>query len=263
MWGKTVTTTWKETSGVITSYNFGTKADNPINIEFVGQADGSTGTIKSNSDILLGGDIHMGQVDITSTTGSIGHIDDATVISDNASFKAYDDIDVIQKNVNEALRLKAESTNGGNINIQAIASNANNMVYIDKVSTTGNVNITAEGSLLTEKGDTVVLTGNGITLQSYGGGINLVIDGGTEGTNAYAVDDISLTEANGHMYLGEIVAEDGDVVLKVTGDGAGFVDAIVNNSNNNKDDNRIEEWKNSVCLAQIPRTRRRTIRATS
>lgn len=242
-WGKTVTTRWKETSGMITAYNFGLKADNSIGIEFVGQAEGSTGTIKSNSDILLGGDIHMGQVDIISTTGSIGHIDDATVISDNVKFKAYDDINVFQKNVNDELRLKAESTNGGDINIQAIASNANNDVYIDNVSTAGNVNITAEGSLLTDKGDAVVLTGNGITLQSYGGGIDLVIDGGTEGTNAYAVDDISLTEANGHMYLGEIVAEDGDVVLEVKGEDAGFVDAIVNNSNGNKDSSRVDEWK--------------------
>lgn len=243
-WGKTVTTRWKETSGMITAYNFGVKADNTIGIEFVGNKT-STGTIKSNSDILLGGDIHMGQVDITSTAGKIYHEGDATVISDNAKFNAQTGIDVIQKNVNNALHLNAESA-GGDINIQAIAANANNDVYIDNVSTAGNVNITAEGSLLTEKGDAVVLTGNGITLQSYGGGINLVIDGGTEGTNAYAVDDISLTEANGHMYLGEIVAEgldgEGEVVLEVTGDKAGFVDAIVNNSNDNKDDNRIEEW---------------------
>lgn len=244
LWGKTVTTTWKETTGMITAYNFGVKADNTIGIEFVGNKTGSDGTITSNGNILLGGDIHMGQVDITSTTGSIGHIDDATVISDNASFKAYDDIDVIQKNVNEALRLKAESTNGGNINIQAIASNANNMVYIDKVSTTGNVNITAEGDLLNGIEDTVVLTGNGITLQSYGGGIELVIDGGTEGTNAYAVDDISLTEATDHMYLGEIVAEDGNVVLKVTGEDAGFVDAIKNNNvMSESDQDRINSWK--------------------
>lgn len=243
LWGKTVTTEWKETSGVITAYNFGLKADNSIGIEFVGNKT-STGTITSNSDILLGGDIHMGTVKIESTAGKIYHEGDATVISDNASFKAYDDIDVIQKNVNEALRLKAESTNGGNINIQAIASNANNMVYIDKVSTTGNVNITAEGDLLNGIEDTVVLTGNGITLQSYGGGIELVIDGGTEGTNAYAVDDISLTEANGHMYLGEIVAEDGNVVLKVTGDGAGFVDAIKNNNvMSESDQDRINSWK--------------------
>ena len=244
LWGKTVTTTWKETTGMITAYNFGVKADNTIGIEFVGNKT-STGTIKSNSDILLGGDIHMGQVDITSTAGKIYHEGDATVISDNAKFNAQTGIDVIQKNVNNALHLNAESA-GGDINIQAIAANANNDVYIDNVSTAGNVNITAEGSLLTEKGDAVVLTGNGITLQSYGGGINLVIDGGTEGTNAYAVDDISLTEANGHMYLGEIVAEgldgEGEVVLEVTGDKAGFVDAIVNNSNDNKDDNRIEEW---------------------
>lgn len=243
LWGKTVTTEWKETSGMITAYNFGLKADNSIGIEFVGNENSSIGTIKSNSDILLGGDIHMGQVEITSG-GSINHVDTATVISDNASFKAYDDIDVIQKNVNEALRLKAESTNGGDINIQAIASNAKNMVYIDNVSTTGNVNITAEGSLLTEKGNTVVLTGNGITLQSYGGGIDLVIDGGTEGTNAYAVDNISLTEANGHMYLGEIVAEDGNVVLKVTGEDAGFVDAIKNNNvMSESDQDRINSWK--------------------
>lgn len=241
LWGKTVTTTWKETSGMLTAYNFGVKADNEIGIEFVGNSTGSVGNITSNGNILLGGDIHMGQVDITSTAGKIYHEGDATVISDNAKFNAQTGIDVIQKNVNNALHLNAESA-GGDINIQAIAANANNDVYIDNVSTAGNVNITAEGSLLTEKGDAVVLTGNGITLQSYGGGINLVIDGGTEGTNAYAVDDISLTEANGHMYLGEIVAENGDVVLEVTGEEAGFVDAIVNNSNDNKDDNRIEEW---------------------
>ena len=243
-WGKTVTTRWKETSGMITAYNFGLKADNSIGIEFVGQAEGSTGTIKSNSDILLGGDIHMGQVDIISTTGSIGHIDDATVISDNAKFKAYDDINVIQKNVNDELRLKAESTNGGDINIQAIASNANNDVYIDNVSTAGNVNITAEGSLLTEKGDTVVLTGNGITLQSYGGGIDLVIDGGTTATNAYANGGIYLSEATGDMYLGEINSENGGVVLEVKESGAGFVDAIVNNDvMSESDQDRIDGWK--------------------
>lgn len=250
LWGKTVTTTWKETSGVITSYNFGTKADNPINIEFVGNADGSHGNITSNSDILLGGDIHMGQVDITSTAGKIYHEGDATVISDNATFDAHTGIDVIQKNVNGALTLDAK-TESGNVNIQAVAANANDMVYIKNVSTgKGNISITAEGSLLnyhdngtSMAAQTPVVIGDGITLQSYGGGIDLVIDGGMGGTNAYAVDDISLTEATGHMYLGEIVAEDGNVVLEVKGEDAGFVDAIVNNSNDNKDDNRIDEWK--------------------
>lgn len=264
LWGKTVTTEWKETSGMITAYNFGLKADNSIGIEFVGNKT-STGTITSNRDILLGGDIHMGQVDITSTGGSINHVDDATVISDNASFKAYDDIDVIQKNVNEALRLKAESTNGGDINIQAIASNANNMVYIDKVSTTGNVNITAEGDLLNgtrQEGQVAVVSGDSITLQSYGGSIGsdneenggrLLIDGdvhyGVEGDtthnaiNANAVGSVYLTETDGNMYLGEIVAENGDVVLEVKGDDAGFVDAIVDNSNGNQDSDRLAEWE--------------------
>ena len=259
-WGKTVTTRWKETSGMITAYNFGLKADNPINIEFVGNKDGSIGDIISNSDILLGGDIHMGQVDIISTTGSIGYIDDATVISDNAKFKAYDDINVIQKNVNDELRLKAESTNGGDINIQAIASNANNDVYIDNVSTAGNVNITAEGDLLNGKrqdGQVAVVSGDSINLQSYGGSIGtetdkLLIDGDVSyvassdknhgAINANAAGSVYLTEVDGHMYLGEIVAENGDVVLEVTGDGAGFVDAIVNNSNGNKDSNRVDEW---------------------
>lgn len=242
LWGKTVTTEWKETSGMITAYNFGLKADNSIGIEFVGNKT-STGTITSNSDILLGGDIHMGTVKIESTAGKIYHEGDATVISDDATFNAQTGIDVIQKNVDKNLHLNAVSA-GGNINIQAIAANGNNNVYVDNVSTTGNVSITAEGSLLTDKGDAVVLTGNGITLQSYGGGIDLVIDGGTEGTNAYAVDDISLTEANGHMYLGEIVAEDGDVVLEVKGEDAGFVDAIVNNDvMSESDQDRIAAWK--------------------
>lgn len=253
LWGKTVTTTWKETSGMLTAYNFGVKADNPINIEFTGNVGGSIGTITSNGNILLGGDIRMGEVDITSTAGNISHLGDATVISDDASFIAKTGIDVIQKNVSKDLHLNAVSDSGA-INIQAIAANANiNDVYIDNVSTTGNVNITAEGDLLNGKTDgSIVLTGNGITLQSYNGSIGsdseknggrLLIDGGTTATNAYANGGIYLSEATGNMYLGEIVAEDGNVVLEVKKSGAGFVDAIENNSNGNKEDNRVAEWK--------------------
>ena len=262
-WGKTVTTTWKETTGMITAYNFGLKADNPINIEFVGNADGSQGTITSNSDILLGGNINMGTVDIISTTGSIGHIDDATVISDNATFKAQTGIDVIQKNVDNALHLNA-TTASGNINIQALAGNANNMVYIDNVSTgKGNVSITAEGDLLNGtrldgQSASAVVSGDSINLQSYGGSIGtetdrLLIDGDVSyvadsdknhgAVNANAAKGIYLSEVDGNMYLGEIVAENGDVVLEVTGKDAGFVDAIVNNSNDNKDSTRVDEWE--------------------
>lgn len=278
-WGKTVTTRWKETSGMITAYNFGLKADNSIGIEFVGQAEGSTGTIKSNSDILLGGDIHMGQVDITSTGGSINHVDDATVISDNASFKAETGIDVIVKNeanpsklngtdtlgldgeeLGNPLHLKATTTSG-DINIQAVAANEYKDVYIDNVSTgAGNVTITAEGDLLNGKrqdGQVAVVSGDSINLQSYGGSIGtetdkLLIDGDVSyvassdknhgAINANAAGSVYLTEVDGHMYLGEIVAENGNVVLEVKGEDAGFVDAIVNNSNDNKDSNRVEEW---------------------
>ena len=265
LWGKTVTTEWKETSGMITAYNFGLKADNSIGIEFVGNENGSIGTIKSNSDILLGGDIHMGQVDITSTAGKIYHEGDATVISDNATFDAHTGIDVIQKNVNGALTLDA-TTDSGNVNIQAVAVNANDMVYIKNVSTgKGNVNITAEGSLLNYRDNETVMTaqtpvviGDSINLQSYGGSIGmetdrLLIDGdvsyvansdkkhGAISTNA--AGSVYLTEVNGNMYLGEIVAENGDVVLEVKENNAGFVDAIENNSNGNKDDNRVAEWK--------------------
>lgn len=285
LWGKTVTTEWKETSGMITAYNFGLKADNSIGIEFVGNENGSIGTIKSNSDILLGGDIHMGQVEITSG-GSINHVDTATVISDNASFKAETGIDVIVKNeanpsklngtdtlgldgeeLGNPLHLKATTTSG-NINIQAVAANEYKDVYIDDVSTgKGNVTITAEGSLLNGKlTNDYAVSGDGITLQSYGGSIgsnnekyggSLLIDGDVSyvadsdknhgAINANAAGSVYLNEVDGNMYLGEIVAEgldkNGNVVLEVSGDGAGFVDAIVNNSNDNKDDNRIEEWK--------------------
>lgn len=251
LWGKTVTTTWKETSGMITAYDFSVKADNKIGIEFVGNSTGSIGNITSNGNILLGGDINMGSVDIISTAGNINHLGDATVISDNATFNAATGIDVIQKNVDKALHLNAVTTSG-DINIQAIAANANNMVYIDNVSTgKGNVSITAEGSLLNGKMDgSAVITGNGITLQSYNGTIGasgteddrLVIDGGTAATNAYANGGIYLTEATGNMYLGEIVSENGDVVLAVKGEGAGFVDAIKDNSNGNLNSDRVEEW---------------------
>ena len=253
LWGKTVTTTWKETSGMLTAYNFGVKADNKIGIEFTGNASGSTGTITSNGNILLGGDINMGSVDIKSD-GSISHLGEATVISDDASFSAATGIDVIQKNVSKDLHLNAVSDSGA-INIQAIAANANiNDVYIDNVSTTGSVSITAEGDLLNGKIDgSTVLTGNGITLQSYNGSIGsdseknggrLLIDGGATATNAYANGGIYLSEATGNMYLGEIVAEDGNVVLEVKKSGAGFVDAIVNNDvMSESDQDRIAAWK--------------------
>lgn len=281
LWGKTVTTEWKETSGMITAYNFGLKADNSIGIEFVGN-ETSTGKITSNSDILLGGDIHMGQVDITSTGGSINHVDDATVISDNASFKAETGIDVIVKNeanpsklngtdtlgldgeeLGNPLHLKATTTSG-DINIQAVAANEYKDVYIDNVSTgAGNVTITAEGSLLNGNIGTngYAVKGDGITLQSYGGNIGsseengrLLIDGDVSyvadsdknhgAINANAAGSVYLTEVNGNMYLGEIVAEDGNVVLEVTGDGAGFVDAIVNNDvMSESDQDRIAAWK--------------------
>lgn len=278
LWGKTVTTEWKETSGMITAYNFGLKADNSIGIEFVGN-ETSTGKITSNSDILLGGDIHMGEVEITSTGGSINYVDTATVISDNASFKAETGIDVIVKNeanpsklngtdtlgldgeeLGNPLHLKATTTSG-DINIQAVAANEYKDVYIDNVSTgAGNVTITAEGDLLNGKrqdGQVAVVSGDSINLQSYGGSIGtetdkLLIDGDVSyvassdknhgAINANAAGSVYLTEVDGHMYLGEIVAENGNVVLEVKGEDAGFVDAIVNNSNDNKDSNRVEEW---------------------
>lgn len=261
LWGKTVTTTWKETSGMLTAYNFGVKADNKIGIEFTGNASGSTGTITSNGNILLGGDIRMGEVDITSTAGNISYLDVATVISDNASFSAVTGIDVIQKNVSKDLHLNAVSASG-DINIQAIAANANiNDVYIDNVSTgNGSVNITAEGDLLNGNTGTngYAVKGDGITLQSYTGTIGaadsrLLIDGDVHygvdedtthnATNAYANGGIYLSEATGNMYLGKINSENGNVVLEVKESGAGFVDAIENNSNGNKDDNRVAEWK--------------------
>lgn len=263
-WGKTVTTTWKETSGMITAYNFGLKADNPINIEFVGNKDGSIGDIISNSDILLGGDIRMGEVDIISTVGNISYLDDATVISDDASFSAATGIDVIQKNVSKDLHLNAVSASG-DINIQAIAANANiNDVYIDNVSTdNGSVNITAEGDLLNGNTGTngYAVKGDGITLQSYTGTIGaadsrLLIDGDVHygvnedtthnATNAYANGGIYLSEATGNMYLGEINSENGDVVLEVkdSNSNAGFVDAIVNNDvMSESDQDRIAAWK--------------------
>lgn len=257
LWGKTVTTEWKETSGMLTAYNFGLKADNPIGIEFVGNADGSTGTITSNSDILLGGDIHMGKVDITSTTGNIRHEGDATLVSDNATLNAQTGIDIIQKNMSDALRLNAVSADG-NINIIALAANSNNSVYVDNVSTAGNVNITAEGDMLngTNADNVAHITGNEITLLSYGGSIGssdqggrLMVDGGTAGINAQASEGIYLSETNGNMYLGKVAAENGDVVLEVQTADAGFVDAFTDNSViSESDEARIESWEKLALL---------------
>ncbi len=287
LWGSHVTTTWKETSGVLTSYNFGLKADNDINIEFIGNKDGGTVDINSKNNINLAGDIRANKVSINSEAGSIGYdqkIGQKTIFTDNLKLTAAKDITALQQSVGKALHLQAVA--GQNINVKAMAgitsdptgaaNNANLVsgnVFLDNVSAGNDLTLEVEGSVLNAtRPDSIsqhtvksANSANQITSTnnvSYKGKLTLKAQGDIGSADDYLgiADDsgtvnVSTTkgniylkqEGNNEMKLGQIITNDGDVYLNADG---GFIDAIENNSKlSESDQNRKDEWKKQGILS--------------
>lgn len=284
LWGKKVTTTWKETKGMMTAYNFGLKADNAIGIEFVGNAEGSSLNVKGSGDVLLNGDIRANDVAITSTKGSIladsfgDVLNQKAIFSDNLKLNAGENIKVVQQGVAKALNLNAQAgtTKDNYIKINTLAGISTGDVYLENVASTGDIILDIQGKVLngtrpaglsgyalrnatgsngTQAKAANLTAGGKLFLKSAAGigengSAHIIKVGDYAELIAEAGDIWAEQEGKGAMKLKQVQAKAGNVHLKADG---GFVDALAENQTNTSSKNeRLQEWKNQGILSDTP-----------
>lgn len=284
LWGKKVTTTWKETKGMMTAYNFGLKADNEIGIEFIGKAEGSSLNVNGSGDVLLNGDIRANDVKIKSTKGSIladgfgDALNQKTIFSDNLTLQAGKNIEVVQQGVAKALNLNAQAgtTKDNYIKINTLAGISTGDVYLENVASTGDIILDIQGNVLNgtrpeglsgyalrsatgsngtqaEAGN--ITAGGKLFLKSAAGigreGSAHIIKVGDYAELIAEAGDIWAEQAGPEaMKLKQVQAKAGDVHLKADG---GFVDALAENETNTSNKNeRLQEWKDQGILSDTP-----------
>lgn len=284
LWGKKVTTTWKETKGMMTAYNFGLKADNAIGIEFVGNAEGSSLNVKGSGDVLLNGDIRANDVAITSTKGSIladsfgDVLNQKAIFSDNLKLNAAENIEVVQQGVAKALNLNAQAgtTKDNYIKLNTLAGISTGDVYLENVASTGDIILDIQGKVLNGKRPAGL---SGYALRSATGSNGTQAKAGniTAGGKLFLKSAAGIGE-NGSAHIinvgdyAELIAEAGDIWAEQAGTGAmklkqvqakagnvhlkadgGFVDALAENQTNSSSQNeRLQEWKNQGILSDTP-----------
>ena len=284
LWGSHVTTTWKETKGMLTSYEFGLKADNPIDIKFIGNENGGSVGITSGGSVKLAGDIRANDVTITSTKGSIladsfgDVLNQKAIFSDNLKLQAGKNIEVVQQGVAKALNLnaKAGTTKDNYIKLNTLAGISTGDVYLENVASTGDIILDIQGNVLNgtrpeglsgyalrsatgsngtqaEAGN--ITAGGKLFLKSAAGigkeGSAHIIKVGDYAELIAEAGDIWAEQAGTEaMKLKQVQAKAGDVHLKADG---GFVDALAENQTNTSSQNeRLQEWKNQGILSDTP-----------
>lgn len=284
LWGKKVTTTWKETKGMMTAYNFGLKADNAIGIEFVGNAEGSSLNVKGSGDVLLAGDIRANDVKITSTKGSIladsfgDVLNQKAIFSDNLKLQAGKNIEVVQQGVAKALNLnaKAGTTKDNYIKLNTLAGISTGDVYLENVASTGDIILDIQGNVLNGTRPEGL---SGYALRSATGSNGTQAEAGniTAGGKLFLKSAAGIgKEGSAHIIkvgdYAELIAEDGDIWAEQAGTEAmklkqvqakagdvhlkadgGFVDALAENQTSTSSQNeRLQEWKNQGILSDKP-----------
>ena len=284
LWGKKVTTTWKETKGMMTAYNFGLKADNAIGIEFVGNAEGSSLNVKGSGDVLLNGDIRANDVTITSTKGSIladsfgDVLNQKAIFSDNLKLNAAENIEVVQQGVAKALNLNAQAgkTKDNYIKLNTLAGISTGDVYLENVTSTGDIILDIQGKVLngtrpeglsgyalrsatgsngTQAKAANLTAGGKLFLKSAAGigedgSAHIIKVGDYAELIAEAGDIWAEQEGTEAMKLKQVQAKAGNVHLKADG---GFVDALAENETSTSSQNeRLQEWKNQGILSDTP-----------
>lgn len=284
LWGSHVTTTWKETKGMLTSYEFGLKADNPIDIKFIGNENGGSVGITSGGSVKLAGDIRANDVTITSTKGSIladsfgDVLNQKAIFSDNLKLQAGKNIEVVQQGVAKALNLnaKAGTTKDNYIKLNTLAGISTGDVYLENVASTGDIILDIQGNVLNgtrpeglsgyalrsatgsngtqaEAGN--ITAGGKLFLKSAAGigkeGSAHIIKVGDYAELIAEAGDIWAEQAGTEaMKLKQVQAKAGNVHLKADG---GFVDALAENqTSTSSQDERIKEWKNQGILSDTP-----------
>ena len=284
LWGSHVTTTWKETKGMLTSYEFGLKADKPIDIKFIGNENGGSVGITSGGSVKLAGDIRANDVKIKSTKGSIladgfgDALNQKTIFSDNLKLQAGKNIEVVQQGVAKALNLNAQAgtTKDNYIKINTLAGISTGDVYLENVASAGDIILDIQGKVLngtrpeglsgyalrsatssngtqTEAGN--ITAGGKLFLKSAAGigekGSAHIIKVGDYAELIAEAGDIWAEQAGTEaMKLKQVQAKAGNVHLKADG---GFVDALAENETNTSNQNeRLQEWKKQGILSDKP-----------
>lgn len=284
LWGSHVTTRWTETTGVLTSYNFGLNASKDIGVEFIGNENGGSVGITSSGSVKLAGDIRANEVTITSTKGSIladsfgDALNQKAIFSDNLKLQAGKNIEVVQQGVAKALNLNAQAgtTKDNYIRINTLAGISTGDVYLENVDSTGDIILDIQGKVLngtrpedlsgyalrsaTGSNGTQAKTGNitaggKLFLKSAAGigedGSAHIIKVGDYAELIAEAGDIWAEQAGTEaMKLKQVQAKAGNVHLKADG---GFVDALAENqTNSSSQDERIKEWKEQGILSDTP-----------
>ncbi|WP_278537990.1 hypothetical protein [Fusobacterium varium] len=267
---KDVTLTWTVTEGAVQSYQSSVKADKGIEIGFIGKDQGTI-NVTNKGNIELAGNIksnkveghakYAGTVDINSTTGSI-YQSGGNIYSDNITLNAAKGISGVDglniTSMSDTVNLTAKNSGSGNINLNVNAGYLNNVrqkgnVIVGEILTqSGNVSLNAAGNISQAVAGTASVKGDRIDLTSREGGINLIVQGGTEATNtdtmsssinASAKNNIILAQEKGDFRIGRVHSQDGDVTINV-GDGS-LVDALPTGEEipGNSAAEKIERWE--------------------
>ena len=270
LWGSHVTTRWTETTGVLTSYNFGLNASKDIGVEFIGNENGGSVGITSGGNVKLAGDIRANEVTIESTKGSIladsfgDALNQKTIFSDNLTLQAGKNIEVVQQSVGKALHLQAIA--GNNIDIKAMAGITSNPagatansdlvsgnIFLDNVIAGKDLTLEVEGSVLNgTRPDSIsqhtvksANSANNITSTnnvSYKGKLTLKAQGDIGSANDYlgiadGSGSVNISTNKGNIYLKQEGGQEMKLGQIIAHDGEvfldadkGFIDAIENNS---------------------------------
>ncbi|WP_276834818.1 hypothetical protein [Megasphaera stantonii] len=262
---------WTRKNGTTQQYMASVKADNPIQIGFIGNADGN-----SYIDIDAAGNINLTNtigsassgtgsvIDIASTGGAITQ-KGGSLVGDNIKLQAVTGInDVNITSMGDTVQLDAVNSGSGDITIDVSAAyGTKGDVVIKQLfagtadAQAGDVSLTADGSI-TQSGTGISVSGNRIDLTSEDGAIGtdsqaVVVNGGqnvVDGTdtlsasvNAQAQKNINLTQEKDNMRIGRVYSDSGDVTITVT-EGS-LIDALPDGDtiDRGSTDALIQKWK--------------------
>jgi hypothetical protein len=221
-------------------------ADHDIKIELVGYDTGAL-NVKSVGGIRLGGNItnDSGTVTLTSVNGAISQLNTGAVVEGvNLSFLAKTGIGTEAAPINVITgtgSFTAESQSG-----PIAFRSTSGALRINKVSTTGNVWLDGDDSIVGLTPGAVHVKGNRIYLSAPRGSIGefnadgtvkstLNIDSGDStngGLSAYSRNGVAIKEMTGNLWVDQ-VATGGDVYLEAPGD-------LIDNNRNETRDERTE-----------------------
>ena len=260
-WFKWERYTWTRHTGTSQQYVASVKADNPINIGFIGHDNGNI-NVNSNGSVDIKGKLAStagGSINLTSNNGSITQ-NGVNMVSDNVNLLAQTGINNIGiTSIGDTVKLSATNNKSGDIDITVAGAygKAGN-VLVGSIVNSGNdeVHLTADGNI-NQSGNAASIIGKRIDLSSINGAIGsndtLQIKAGTEvvdatdslsaSINANAKGNINLTQTEGDMRVGQIKSEHGDVTINVTE--GNVVDALPDGEiiDRGDTDALIQKWK--------------------